>query len=67
MSNYIKSLDAKGCVVLGEPKYYSRFGFKEHSELKLENVPPEYFLALSFASDYPVGNVQFDRAFENVV
>ncbi len=37
----LKKSGAKGCVVLGDPKYYSRFGFKESPDLKLAGVTPE--------------------------
>ena len=35
----LKALDAKGCVLLGDPKYYARFGFQPIADLVLENVP----------------------------
>ena len=41
-------LDAAGCVVLGEPQYYDRFGFKADPALVLPDVPPEYFQAMAF-------------------
>jgi putative acetyltransferase len=43
----LRALAAAGCVVLGEPGYYRRFGFTA-SSLALSGVPPEYFLAVSF-------------------
>lgn len=59
----LKLLDAKGCVLLGEPSYYKRFGFKSYADLILEGVPPEYFQALSFGSDIPKGTVKYHAAF----
>lgn len=38
----LKKRQAKGCVVLGEPDYYARFGFRPLSQLVLEGVPAEY-------------------------
>lgn len=55
---------AKGCVLVGDPAYYSRFGFLSHPELTLPGVPPEYFQALSFGGPVPKGTVTFDKAFE---
>lgn len=60
----LQQLGATGCVVLGEPGYYSRFGFAVHPGLKLPDVPPEYFQALSFGPALPQGTVQYHAAFE---
>lgn len=54
---------AAGCVVLGEPEYYGRFGFQVDPNLTLPNVPPEYFLAISFDSSRPRGTVSYHEAF----
>ncbi|MEO3434353.1 N-acetyltransferase [Inquilinus sp. CAU 1745] len=59
----LKALDAAGCVLLGEPAFYGRFGFKADSRLRLEGVPPEYFLILPFAEDVPQGAVEYHPAF----
>ncbi len=54
---------ASGCVLLGDPLYYQRFGFKPVSSLVLPDVPPEYFLALSFGDSFPSGTVAYHEAF----
>jgi predicted N-acetyltransferase YhbS len=54
---------AAGCVVLGDPAYYRRFGFGARPGLVLPGVPPEYFLAMSFSSNWPVGEVGYHEAF----
>ena len=59
----LKQLGAKGCVLLGEPEYYGRFGFKVINDLTLQGVPPEYFMSLSFDENYPSGDVQYHPAF----
>lgn len=59
----IAAKGAKGCVVLGEPTYYSKFGFKTESGLIFEGVPPEYFMALVFEGELPKGNVTYHSAF----
>jgi putative acetyltransferase len=59
----IIELNAKGCVLLGEPEYYNRFGFKACSELVLNDVPPEYFQSLLFTGDMPEGIVEYHKAF----
>lgn len=59
----LKKLGASGCVLLGDPNYYQRFGFKVVTGLQLEGVPPEYFQALSFTEYFPQGFVTYHAAF----
>ncbi|HXC60217.1 MAG TPA: N-acetyltransferase [Steroidobacteraceae bacterium] len=56
--------DASGCVVLGEPEYYGRFGFKANPELILPGVAPEYFQVVAFDTSRPTGIVAYHEAFE---
>jgi putative acetyltransferase len=60
----LRAIGAKGCVVLGEPDYYGRFGFVARSELVLDDVPAQFFLAQSFTGKYPCGKIHYHRAFE---
>lgn len=60
----LHELGAKGCVLLGEPEYYQRFGFRVRDGLTLPGVPPEYFLALPFDEEEIRGEVSYDTAFE---
>lgn len=59
----LKALGATGCVLLGDPAYYSRFGFEPDPKLTLEGVPPEYFMRLAFSSVYGGGTVTYHPAF----
>jgi putative acetyltransferase len=59
----LREKNAKGCVLLGEPEYYNRFGFDTCEGLTLPDVPTEYFMALSFSSSYPTGIVKYHDAF----
>ncbi|MGV3656077.1 MAG: GNAT family N-acetyltransferase [Noviherbaspirillum sp.] len=54
---------ASGCVVLGDPSYYQRFGFTSQASLVLPDVPSEYFMALSFGPAMPTGTVTYHPAF----
>lgn len=54
---------AAGCVVLGEPDYYGRFGFRADPRLRYADVPPQYFQALSFADAMPRGEVRYHASF----
>ncbi len=56
-------LGAAGCVVLGEPDYYGRFGFKNRRECILDGVPQEYFLSLEFGQHCASGKVTYHEAF----
>lgn len=60
----LRARDAAGCVLVGDPEYYKRFGFKSFPELCHEGVPQEYVLALPFGSELPSGNAVFHRAFQ---
>lgn len=59
----LRALGASGCVVLGEPSYYSRFGFKAEPSLVLPEVPPEYFQAILFSGSLPSGTVSYHESF----
>ena len=59
----LKGLKANGCVLLGDPNYYHRFGFEPINELVLPDVPPEYFQALLIQGAYPQGSVAYHDAF----
>lgn len=55
---------AAGCVLLGDPAYYQRFGFAPHPHLILPGFPHEYFMAIAFA-DVPLqpATVAYSPAF----
>lgn len=59
----LRASGAKGCVLVGDPRYYERFGFTNHPELVLDDVPQENFLALQFDENEARGVVVFHRAF----
>ena len=59
----LRGRGASGCVLLGHPRYYSRFGFQVDPNLNLPGVPPEYFQALAFGTSRPRGAVSYHAAF----
>lgn len=59
----LRKMGANGCVVLGEPAYYARFGFRADQGLSYPGPPPEYFQALPFGGDMPSGIVTYHAAF----
>jgi putative acetyltransferase len=59
----LKVLGAQGCVLVGDPGYYERFGFRSFPDLSVEGVPPENILALPFDNRIPHGEVILHQAF----
>lgn len=59
----LAALDAKGCMLVGDPDYYERFGFRSPSALAVDDVPQQYFLLLPFSEEKPRGTVEFHQAF----
>ncbi len=59
----LKALGAAGCVLVGDPGYYVRFGFQSLPELTHEGIPQEYVLALPFGANTARGAVTFHPGF----
>lgn len=59
----LRTMQAAGCVLLGDPAYYKRFGFQAHAGLQLLGVPPGYFMALVLRGPVPEGIAQYSDAF----
>lgn len=60
----LQALGAAGCVALGEPDFYGRFGFRAEPGLVLPGVPAEYFQAIGFGDRLvPVAEVEYHEAF----
>ena len=59
----LRAMQAAGCVLLGDPVYYGRFGFQAHAGLQLPGVPPGYFMALALHGPVPEGIVRYSDAF----
>lgn len=60
----LRDMGADGCVLLGDPAYYGRFGFANDPSLVLEGVPPEYFMRLGFGAAVPAGTVRYHAVFD---
>lgn len=59
----MRAAGAKGCVVLGDPGYYRRFGFLPAAAMTFAGAPPACFMALTFAGPAPAGPVSYQPAF----
>jgi putative acetyltransferase len=60
----LRASGAAGCVVLGEPEYYGRFGFAADSNLVFPGPPSKYFQAIAFHPVNARGTVTYHEAFE---
>jgi len=59
----LKARGAEGCVLVGDPGYYERFGFRSVPELTHEGVPQENVLVLPFDGNKARGAVSFHQGF----
>ncbi len=60
----LKDRGARGCVVLGDPNYYRRFGFTSNHTLRYGDVPPEYFQSVVLSGDPARGEVTYHEGFK---
>lgn len=63
----LRRIGAKGCVLVGNPAFYVRFGFASNPALVHEGVPPEFVLCLSLGDTTAHGMVRFHPAFQATV
>ena len=59
----LRSRGALGCVLVGDPDFYVRFGFRSRPEVSYPNVPNENVMCLSFSGAVPAGEVVAHEAF----
>ena len=59
----LSSLHAAGCVVLGDPRYYQRFGFEADLALTYGGKPSSYFQRLILKGPPASGEVSYHAAF----
>lgn len=59
----ILKLGALGCILTGNPVYYSRFGFELAPEHAPANEPAEFFMLKCFTAARPRGTFSFSPSF----
>jgi putative acetyltransferase len=59
----LRQLGAHGCLLVGDPDFYRRFGFQHSEAMSVHGVPAKYFLCLSFSGEIPKGVVTHHPAF----
>lgn len=60
---HLRATGAAGCVLVGDPAYYRRFGFRRIDGLTVAGVPDAYVLALPFGDMLPHGEARHHDAF----
>jgi len=60
----VRELGAAGCILVGYPAYYGRFGFENNAALLMEGIPPEVVLCLPMSDQKIEGTVTFHPAFQ---
>ncbi len=60
----LRVMGARGCVVLGDPVYYVRFGFVADPRLRYAGAPDGYFQRLVFIGEPPTGEVAYHPGFD---
>jgi putative acetyltransferase len=59
----LRETGAHGCVVVGDPAYYGRFGFASEPGLGYGGLDPRYVMRLFFTVPAPPGAIRYHRAF----
>lgn len=61
----LRRAGARGCVVLGEPAYYARFGFGAAGDIVFPQAPPDALMALPFGehAPCPAGELRYHASF----
>ena len=57
-------MGAGGCVLLGNPAYYGRFGFENDPDLRHAGAPAWAFQCLTLSGPRPRGEVRFHPGFD---
>lgn len=59
----LQARGARGCILIGDPAYYRRFGFELSPQNVPENEPEDYFMVKLFSGALPSGAFRFHPAF----
>jgi putative acetyltransferase len=59
----LRARGAGGCVLVGDPEFYGRFGFAQQPGVTWDGVPAENVLCLLISGEMPAGEVTADPAF----
>lgn len=60
----LEGIGARGCVLIGDPAFYSRFGFASDPELTYRGLPTRNVQRLVIMPPAPKGEITYHAAFE---
>ncbi|MDD9908831.1 MAG: N-acetyltransferase [Ahrensia sp.] len=60
----LKADGAGGLILVGDPGYYERFGFRADPRIHVDWVDPKYFQMLAFTDHVPEGEAVYHSAFQ---
>jgi len=60
----LRQRGASGCLLIGDPGFYCRFGFEGDVDLTYRDLRPDIVQALAFSGNPPVGEIVFARGLE---
>ena len=61
----LKEQEAKGIVLIGDPDYYSKFGFAGDGSITYGELPTRLVQWISITGDIPHGELKYCQAFES--
>ena len=59
----LRARHASGCVLVGDPAFYRRFGFDQRDGVVCAGVPDDNVLCLPLTAEMPTGEVVYHPAF----
>ncbi len=59
----LETMGACGCALIGDPKYYSRFGFVSDGSIHYQDLPDAHVQWKSFGAQRPQGSLVFSPEF----
>jgi putative acetyltransferase len=60
---WLEAQNASGCILTGNPAYYTRFGFAGAPDNAPDGVPPAFFMVLKLKGPCPPGRFRFHTVF----
>lgn len=60
---HLRAIKAEGCILVGNPAYYARFGFRVSPQHAPADGHEHFFQLLAFGDTVPAGTFAYDPAF----